>query len=352
MKIYIPFCGIGLGHASRSLELGRVLKERGHDVLWSTYEPTYSKIKDFPVSKTGAETCIYQGRKGIEAFKTISRTSFELVKTPLFVKQHIDLIKKFGPDMVISDTYFAGILAGRISKLPVFFLTNQTNVSSFFPQKQYFALRASIDMLIKNFIEASDRILVPDIPLPNAICRYNIDFFGHREKFYFTGPIVKQRPSDVKAKKFDRTTLLVSIGGSGLNPDIRKYLKGMPEVDFIVVNSSLDKKEGNITYKKYVKDYFSYLKGADALVTHGGHSSLMEALVFGKPVLGFCLKGFAERANNLRGLKKGGNGTFIRNLKKDLERMDSYAKEARRLQKIALKHDGARSVANIIEENE
>lgn len=354
MRIYIAFCGIGLGHAFRSLEIGKELEKRGHMVRYSTYEPTYSKLKSrgFHVRKTGIEAIQCQSGESMDILGTMAKTSLSLTKTPLLIKEHADIIKKFKPDLIIADTFFSALTAGKISGKPVLFITNQTDVCSFFPGKKYFAVRALIDASYNGFVSMADRFMIPDLPLPDAICRYNMKFFGHREKFTFAGPVVQKLPAQVKAKKFRRRTILVTLGGSGLKADISNHMKGSPETDFIVVNSPFEKKEGNVIYKKFVPDYFAYLKGCDALLTHGGHTSIMEAVVFGKPVLGISLKGYSERENNLKGITRSGNGCVVNDMKKALSKIALYKKNAKRLQKIALKNIGAKNIASIAEKFE
>jgi len=354
MRVYIAFCGIGLGHAFRAMQVGKELKKRGHKVLYSTYEPTYSKLRQrgIDVLGTSAEVSQYQNRSSLDLFKTIAHTSLNLTKTPLFIKEHADIIGKFKPDVIIADTFFSALIAGKALGIPVMFITNQTDVSSFFPQKRYFALRAFTDAIYKEFIKMGEKYLIPDLPLPNAICRYNIKFFGLEEKFAFVGPIVQKKPGDVSAIKFKRQTILVTLGGSGLKADIKKYMEDSPGIDFLVLNSPFEKREGNVTYKKYVKDFFPYLKGCDALLTHGGHTSIMEAVVFGKPVFGISLKGYAERERNLKGIEKSGNGCTVRSMKKALKNLSKYKNKAKLLQKLALKSDGAKKIADMAEEFE
>lgn len=354
MRIYIPFCGIGLGHAFRSMEIGKELEKRGHTVLYSTYEPTYSKLKSrgFKIRKTGIEAIQCQSGGSMDLFGTMAKTSLSLTKTPFLIKEHVEIIKKFKPGLIIADTFFAALTAGKLSGKPVLFITNQTDVGSFFPGRKYFAIRALIDASYNGFASIADRFLIPDIPLPDAICRYNMKFFGHREKFIFAGPVVQKNPNHVKAKKFSKLTILVTLGGSGLKADISKHMKSSPKTDFIVVNSPFERREGNVIYKKFVPDYFAYLKGCDALLTHGGHTSIMEAVVFGKPVLGISLKGYAERENNLKGITRNGNGCVVKDMKGALANLAKYKKNAKRLQKIALKNRGAENIVKIAEEFE
>ena len=48
---------------------------------------------------------------------------------------------------------------------------------------------------------------------------------------------------------------------------------------------------------------FSYMKGACAIITHGGHSTIMESLLCGVPVIGITQEKH-ERLHNIEGLQQ------------------------------------------------
>jgi uncharacterized protein (TIGR00661 family) len=65
---------------------------------------------------------------------------------------------------------------------------------------------------------------------------------------------------------------------------------------------------GNVNMLPFVPDQYTFLKSSDVVIAPGGHTTMMEALAFGIPIISFPDKGHIEQQNNARGLEREGCG--------------------------------------------
>src|SRR5512133_2137216 len=117
MRIMIFMCGEGLGHTSRCLALGKELLAAGHEIEFGAYG--YSKDL---VEKTGyraqeipSEIKLVGKAGGLDMAGSIEATlkNAQLLGGPRVLK----LIRDFKPDVVVSDSFYLGILAAIVLKI-------------------------------------------------------------------------------------------------------------------------------------------------------------------------------------------------------------------------------------------
>ncbi|WP_269848632.1 hypothetical protein [Methanosarcina horonobensis] len=65
--------------------------------------------------------------------KSIKETLSNLF--PSGFRKLLKLIEELGPDVVLSDGYYSGILAAQSKKVPVYFIGHQFNMEEFFSEK-------------------------------------------------------------------------------------------------------------------------------------------------------------------------------------------------------------------------
>ncbi len=115
---------------------------------------------------------------------------------------------------------------------------------------------------------------------------------------------------------------------------------------------------GNVQILKFVENTFPYLKGSEAVIAPGGHSTMMEALSFGIPILSFPDKGHTEQQNNAEAIEEEGYGRMlsystppevilecIREVLEDKE----YRTRTERLRRLARELNGPCAVRKILE---
>jgi hypothetical protein len=139
----------------------------------------------------------------------------------------------------------------------------------------------------------------------------------------------------------------VSFFGGDIGPILRTPLLSKPVRDdgFLAVNLKVESRKEilpildgipGLTYKLFPApgaDFDEGLRNCTAVITNGGHQTLSEALVLGKPVLAIPQRGQAEQALNAEMLQKSGRGLMAYDageLPKTLPRFLDQLEELRR----------------------
>jgi UDP-N-acetylglucosamine--N-acetylmuramyl-(pentapeptide) pyrophosphoryl-undecaprenol N-acetylglucosamine transferase len=108
MLTHVAVCGIGLGHASRSLAVARELERRGHSVSFSAYGQAlpYLKANGYIASKVPGVSYGVGGDGSISVKKTIVRkhASTGEVLRHRFALRDCPSYSKTYPDIVLADT--------------------------------------------------------------------------------------------------------------------------------------------------------------------------------------------------------------------------------------------------------
>lgn len=311
MKVLIFICGEGLGHTSRCIALGRELLAAGHEV----YLGAYGYSKEF-IERKGYKTVEIPPEiklVGESGSLNLKRSIISTLKNGniFAIFKVLSLLKEKKPDIVVSDSYFTGIVASKVRGIPVYLIVNQSNMETFFKEGGI-ALR-TMGGVIKQFYNCIfrrvDRIIIPDFPMPYTVCRLNLAFEEEVSKnMFFSGPLTLEKFGDVKAKDLQKPHVLSLIGGFGYREPIFRKVIEVAKLDKNInytllsgpnlnpeVFSNLPE---NVTIEHFINDQFPYLKASDLVIAPGGHSTIMEALTFGVPVLSFPDMNHSEQESN------------------------------------------------------
>ena len=371
MKILILICGEGLGHTSRCLALGKEFLTAGHEVHFGAYG--YSKEM---VEKTGYEAneipseIKLVGKAGTLDFTgSIEATlkNADILGGPKLLK----LIKDRDPDVVISDSYYLGVLSAFTLRIPVYLIINQSNMEDFFKNRGV-SLRI-LGKITKGFynqiFEKVDKIIIPDYPLPYTVCKKNLSFTPKiEEKLFYSGPLVKEKYEEVEEIPLQKPHIVSLIGGFGYREPIFRKVLETAKLDTsiyytLISGPSFDPSKitdlpENVQLLKFIKDTYPYLKSSDAVIVPGGHSTIMEALSFGVPILSFPDKGHSEQENNAAVIEEEGYGrmlsystppqVILECIREVLEEK-KYRNKTERLRKLARELDGPNAVRKMLE---
>ncbi len=333
MKLLFVVCGEGLGHASRSLHLGHFLQQHGHEVHFAGYEKSYDFMNQHGCShlhKTPREVCL----EGEGGFFSLSRTLwhskwilFDMLRSALNV--HV-LIRKYRFDCVVCDTMYGGVLASRINRVPVIFVTNQNHFNGH--DGTINPVWRLLNMLIRRYIRRADRILVPDYPPPDTVSEYNIVVPERdREKYVFCGPFYVFDPTRYT---YECRTIFTSFGGEPYKLPMYQMLRTIADrrkdlyFDVFYTGPSLPESSDNFVSHGYVPNLYEHLAQARIAIVHGGLTTLHEALLFEKPVLIIMDTGHPEQQNNARKIIDMGAGTAVDGRKATQEELEQKIDEA------------------------
>ena len=193
---------------------------------------------------------------------------------------------------VVVDSSLLGLLLSKIYKKECFFITNNTDLSIFFKNN-----KKVVDRLVEKLLTGIDKILVCDFPPPYTVSFENLRDFENME---FIGPLVSPPTS---SKKLKESYGVLSLGA--LDKDY-SFLEDLSNLSYKVVNKYISK--GSLVRKKNIRDYY---KNSSWILTHGGHSTIMEAILLGVPLLVSPSPNHVERINNAKGVEKLKVGKYL-----------------------------------------
>jgi len=325
MNILFVVCGEGLGHASRCLHLGHYIQQQGHTVHFAAYGKSYTFIDQHGCSnihRTPREVCL----EGEDGFFSLKKTlwyskwiPFNLLRSMMNIRT---LIRDHAIDCVVCDTMYGGLLAARITGVPVVFITNQNHFNGI--DETTNSVWTVLNYLIRRYIRLADAVIIPDYPPPDTVSEYNIIVPRGQEKHYhFTGPFLAV---DISRYTFFTKMVFASFGGEPYKLPMYRMLREIADTrpdlifDVFYTGNELPESTPNFLSHGYVPDLYEHLAEAKIAIMHGGLTTLHEALLFEKPVLIIMDPNHPEQQNNARKIVDMGAGIAIdgRNVTREL----------------------------------
>jgi len=324
MKIVIFICGEGLGHTSRCIALGRELLATGHEVYFGAYgySKEFIERKGYQTLEIPPEIKLEGDSGSLDLKKSIISTLKSGSASGIF--KVLNLLNKIKPDIVVSDSYFTGVVASKARGIPVYLMVNQSNMEDFF-KSGGIAFRTIGGLIKRVYISVFrrvDRIIIPDFPMPYTVCRLNLAFENEvARNLFFSGPLVLEKFGDLKAVVLQKPHVLTLIGGFGYREPIFRKVIEVAKLDRSINYTLLSGPNlnpevfsdlpVNVTIERFIDDQFPYLKASELVIAPGGHSTIMEALTFGVPVLSFPDMNHSEQQSNAAVLDFEGYGKCL-----------------------------------------
>jgi len=232
-------------------------------------------------------------------------------------------IQAFDPHLVFADTRLSSIYAARLLKIPVVLLLNQ-----FLPR-----VPRESDTVFFKFLDGfimttlgrswalSNVILIPDFPEPYTISLDSLRIprrIGARVKL--VGSILEQPPSKNSRVKEIRESLgvgedqkLIYAGISGPRAEreplinmLVPILSRFPDKYKVIMSMGVPNggsrllHTGNLTVVPWIENRFDYLEACDAVISRGGHETLMQSISYGKPSIIIPVPKHPEQYGNAR----------------------------------------------------
>ncbi|AKB84602.1 glycosyltransferase [Methanococcoides methylutens MM1] len=364
-------CGEGLGHTSRCIPLAQQMQEEGHDVLIGAYGYSRELIdkKGLPTIEIPPEIQLVGNAGSLDLKASILATikSGELLGILKINRQ----LKEFDPQVVVSDSHYTAAIAAMFRKKPVHLMMNQSNMEEFFYNKGTFM--KAIGRFTKSFYNAIfrrvDGIIIPDYPMPYTICRMNLELQEELDDaIFYSGPLVGKKYEEVTRAELSKPHVLSTVGGFGYREPIFRKVIETAKLDKMISYTllsgpSVDPEDftdlpDNVTILKFIEDQFPYIKSSDLVIAPGGHSTMMEALSFGIPMLSFPDIDHNEQQNNATALEEDGCGKrldYSISPEKLLEHIHEITKEgklvekSRELQELSNELSGPSAITRMLE---
>ena len=325
-RIYFGTCGMGLGHISRSVPIAQEVLRRGGEVLFSTYLESVDYANNFGLPVVAAPDLSMEvdvtGSVDIKAATLLSGVG-NIMTFLDQVRFEMQTMQAFDPHLVFADTRLSSIYAARLLKIPVVLLLNQ-----FLPR-----VPRESDTVFFKFLDGfimttlgrswalSSVILIPDFPEPYTISLDSLRIprrIGARVKL--VGSILGQPPGMNSRIKEIRESLgvnedqkLIYAGISGPRAEreplinmLIPVLSRFPDRYRVIMSMGVPNggsrvlHTGNLTIVPWIENRFDYLEACDAVISRGGHETLMQSISYSKPSIIIPVPKHPEQYGNAR----------------------------------------------------
>ena len=316
MKILFVVCGEGLGHASRSLHLGKYCGQNGHEVHFAGYGKSYDFMKQQGITRlhrTPREVFLI----GEDGFFSLKKTLWHARTIPLTLLESAATVRRLIRDnkfdAVVCDTMYGGVISAWFRRVPVIFITNQNHFNG--PHGSTNPVWETLNFLIRWYLNFADHVIIPDFPPPDTISEFNIRIPKHKQSRYsFTGPFYEFDP---RLFRYGQTTIFTSFGGEPYKLPMYNLLRTIADkrkdliFDVFYTGPALPASSENFLSHGYVPNLYEHLARAKIAIVHGGLTTLHEALLFEKPVLIIMDPNHPEQQNNARKIAEMGAGLSV-----------------------------------------
>ncbi|MEW5937247.1 MAG: glycosyltransferase family protein [Candidatus Thermoplasmatota archaeon] len=366
MRVYIGACGIGLGHAGQMLCVAQELK--GVEILFSSYGRAVQYIRGEGYGVVQSPKIGWRESDGLpDATATLLLAGPLLLQSARQIWAEIAAMKEFRADVVLSDARYSTILAARKLRIPFALVTHQ--ISFELPRMPFRALWEGGTTMLNTIYLSDKRILVPDLPPPHTIAAGSLRFKTPLPLEYVgfvMRPLPHDLPSPEEAKEslgFDAQPLVYAALRGDADRIAAPILEGLKRsgCNALVVlgkhGESISRMDEKIRIANWIEERALALRAADLVIVRGGHRTLSEVAMHGKPALVVPMASQPEQRINARGFAAIGCGKVIEEgeisaavVERAVRAMltnDRWSAAAEALGSLAAQFDGARRIADI-----
>jgi UDP-N-acetylglucosamine--N-acetylmuramyl-(pentapeptide) pyrophosphoryl-undecaprenol N-acetylglucosamine transferase len=299
---------IGLGHITRDIAImDKIKKLYGYNdfgfVTGSTAFDVISKIKNSFYNDMMYTSNLYNP-------PNFSVIDGKLVHGFLWVLKYLyyynnckNHLKKFFysggcqnvfPDLIVSDEDFASLRITKDLGIKRVFVTDVLN-TRFGKSFLFSRFERVLNHSMCNLIKSSECVILPEIG-------------EDKDNFFYVGPIVREiystRGELRKKLSFDRTTVLVSTGGTDaglhlLRKTIESFsrIKNNSEYEIVILSTRCIELPKSIKcrYLGIVDNGHEFVQAADLVISLGGKSTIDESVVYGTPGIFIPIKNHFEQ---------------------------------------------------------
>lgn len=338
MRVYMAPCGIGLGHITRLDTIAKELNKRGISTVFSTYLDglEYAKHNKLPTFEAVPLNFRVTADGAIDFKMTAATAGFSLgIRTFLRqVTREIQFLKRFRPDVVVSDSRASSLVAAWLLRIPVALVLNQFRVEIVRrPTGRRLSLHDRLFFFIANigwlFIRTaiqlvwgtSQVILIPDLPAPYTISIGNLAVPNrYSGKVKLIGPTIENggnseaeesRTRDELGFARNRPVIYGAVSGPRIEREVlgRMLLESFEQLPrgFQVVLSRGDPngsrkahRERGVKVFDWLEKQDDFIRASDLVVSRAGHGTIMKSLLYGKPMVLIPIPDHTEQIGNAR----------------------------------------------------
>ena len=383
-RVYVAMYGVGLGHASRMLLVADNLQSDA-TLRFSSFGDAvnYTKMQGFECFSIPSVEFAWGIDRGFSVKESIIKLPQNLLHFTAQLGMEGKYMGSFKPDVVVSDTRLSSLFMAKVLDIPCIAILNQIKLL-LSPRLREFRVARLFETMLAELLGSlwskSDSILIPDLPPPYTLSEQNLWAVGSTtNKLKYVGflapkPKINGDYADKVGKllQLDRKKKIVFAHISGPYETKVTVLKKIKEAFQEIKNNEIEfvvsegEPNGDTTPRKIKNGwYFQWCPFRDEIfamsnliIMRGGHSTLAQAIQYGKPVITIPIEKQGEQLGNAKKVQKIGFGLMLnqRGLKSDdicsaVEQVlnDSrFANNAEMLMDVANKLNGIEEIANVV----
>ena len=323
MKVLIISCGIGMGHASRSMALARKLEEKGVEVLFASYGSGYQMLRDHSQYLVVKLPDIkFYGSEGELDLKHTARKSLDVPFIFLKSIYHESrIIKRFRPDVVVTDSHYSAPITCKVIGIPCVLVSNDLKIDFseiYYQDRTIEYLENALQRFVRDVSRLCTSIIVPDIEnsleVPSQV----------HNRVNYTGPLLNMDPETMLSKEelrknygFSRSEdiILATVGGTCFGKKLLNMLNqaaNQLNSDRLIIvtgpqiNMDSQPSSQKVLRKSFVMGMMEWMKLSDLVISLAGHTTSMEIASLGIPNLMVPIDNHPEQLKNALKMKKHG----------------------------------------------
>jgi len=304
MRLLYSCSELGLGHASRTLALGKRLQKNGHELFIFTGARAYRLLQqEFKNVYPCTPVAWYENAHGILTSASLinilfplpvynnEKNKFEIKNSTALETTHryYDLrkyIKKIKPELVIADGDIHALRMAQRWHFPSIYITNLIR-----PSYGFSSLLNPGERFTERYVKNCSKIIIPDNPPPYTISEYNIgnlSNIGIKDKTEFVGTF-----TDTKPVTGTEEYIFAPISGpygtrAKLTQTLIPVFKELNQKTIISLGIPGEKKmvqTKNLTVHSWLtnQERQEYMRNAKTIVFSGGHITCFETVKYAKP---------------------------------------------------------------------
>jgi UDP-N-acetylglucosamine--N-acetylmuramyl-(pentapeptide) pyrophosphoryl-undecaprenol N-acetylglucosamine transferase len=375
MRLLYSCSELGLGHASRTIALGKRLERNGHEVHFYSGGKAYQLLKkEFKNVYPCTPVAWYENARGIDTAASLINILFPLPtfnheKGTLEIKssnamettrRYYDLrrhIKKSKPDLIVADGDMHALRLAHRWKFPVAYITNLIR-----PSYGFSPLLNPGERFTERYVKQCAKIIIPDIPPPYTVCEHNLSSLssmGLGDKVEFAGGFLDMTPMHGKEEH-----IFASVSGpfgtrARLTQMIMPVLKELKVKSVLSLGLPGEKKTvkiGNCVVHTWLsrQERQECMRNAWLIIFSGGHLTCLETIKYAKPSV--CVPTQPEQLGNAVKLQNLGCSVLVissKQLKLAVEKVKAqrqlFKSKVEALNRFAVKFNGLDRAVEVIE---
>jgi len=339
--IYLAPCGIGLGHTGRLITVAKKLRDIGASCFFSTNGDAVQFVKahNFPVAEGPAILYSELPDGSPDFVRTTTRPISHISALLKQIHREIQLIKRFNPDVIVSDSRLSTVIASWLLGRPCLLILQQLKIII-----PHITRLSKIRKILKKLLEyglvaclsivwrRSQKIYVPDFPYPFTIAKSQMHVYS---SFYnrveFIGPIIDitqemlfEDSSDLAIKRSfsldNRPLIYCGLSGTirekkVISEKLKEIFQSFPKEFqvFMTIGSKNLKPliRENVKIYGWIEKRTPLYRMCDMVIHRGGHNTTSECIYFGKPMIIIPAPAHTEKMDNARSISGLGLGLVI-----------------------------------------